>query len=213
MKSGVYLISNGQGHVKIGKFSGDPNRRLAQLQTGSACNLTLSAHKFYPNALKVEKSLHRQYRRLHIRGEWFKDSPEIALPEPRAPKVVPVMSASVPVMTPYKDRKPGLPAPVSAPDPLLQHYGHRYRKPELPAPVAAEPPVRALSAEDKILINVIRIVFAFLCVFAGYKLLGWYFLGTCGFIMMLGCVLAYLNRRGGIKLPVALPASRPGLQI
>jgi hypothetical protein len=106
------LISDGRGQVKIGKFSGDPCRRLAQLQTGSSCHLTLLDHKFYPNALKVEKSLHRKYRRLHVRGEWFQESPEITLPEPAVPGVNRCASHRTGVVCALCDprnRKPRLP--------------------------------------------------------------------------------------------------------
>jgi len=121
-KSGVYLISNGQGQVKIGKFSGDPCRRLRELQTASAYKLTLLCYVYYPNAIRMEQSLQRKHRRLRIQGEWFEHSLEISLPEPPDLKSVGICGRAhrwgrvCALCDPRKSPAPvaAIPAPVAA---------------------------------------------------------------------------------------------------
>jgi len=67
----LYLIqAKTTGHVKIGR-SDDPEKRLAQLQTGNptALRLILVAHK----KGDLEKHLHRLLGRYHAVGEWFRE--------------------------------------------------------------------------------------------------------------------------------------------
>ena len=68
----VYLIGDGE-HVKIG-ISFDPNYRLNVLQIGSSRELNLLAN--FSGGLEEESSLHEHFKEKHIRGEWFKLSPE-----------------------------------------------------------------------------------------------------------------------------------------
>jgi hypothetical protein len=71
----VYFIRScgGTSMIKIGKAT-DPERRLAELQTGSPFKLKLLA-KFIcrseKHALHVESILHNYCKRWRIRGEWF----------------------------------------------------------------------------------------------------------------------------------------------
>jgi hypothetical protein len=78
-KRGVYLISDNFGHVKIGVFSGNVSNRLSGLQTGNPKILFVKDHLFHKDPYGLEKVLHSRYRHLHVRGEWFKDEPEIVL--------------------------------------------------------------------------------------------------------------------------------------
>lgn len=67
----VYLIQNLEtSRYKIG-VSKNPNKRLAQLQTGSGEELKL-IHMFETdNARKIESALHNIYRQHKTMGEWF----------------------------------------------------------------------------------------------------------------------------------------------
>lgn len=72
----VYLIQDGYGRVKIGWTSGDPVKRLASLQTGSATPLRLLGTVSGPQTL--EKHLHCQYedsKAYEGRTEWFSLQP------------------------------------------------------------------------------------------------------------------------------------------
>ena len=71
----VYFIACGFGpkaRVKIGKCTGHPNARMAQLQTGSAETLRLDA--FVGGGLEKERELHELFAayRIHPRTEWFR---------------------------------------------------------------------------------------------------------------------------------------------
>lgn len=79
LKRGIYLISDNLGHVKIGVFSGNPNTRMADLQVGNPHRLTLIDHIFVDDPFYEEKIIHTKYDHLHIRGEWFKFTPEVRL--------------------------------------------------------------------------------------------------------------------------------------
>lgn len=71
----VYIISNGQGQVKIGR-SADPKKRLGQLQTASPHHLEMLWSHDYGScfaAEAIETSLHRKAAGYAIRGEWFDD--------------------------------------------------------------------------------------------------------------------------------------------
>jgi len=76
---GVYLISADDGYVKIGVFSGDVNRRLKSLQTGNPKQLRVVETVLCDLPLYREQVLHKRYKNLHVRGEWFRYSPEINL--------------------------------------------------------------------------------------------------------------------------------------
>ncbi len=65
----VYLIQADKYH-KIG-IAGDPQSRLAQLQTGNPYQLKIVSCYGFQDALIVEKSLHQAYSKFNVRNEWF----------------------------------------------------------------------------------------------------------------------------------------------
>jgi hypothetical protein len=67
----VYIISGAHGHLKIGS-SENPNRRLAELKTGSPFALAIT----YAGALRcdghaIEVAAHETLARYRLEGEWF----------------------------------------------------------------------------------------------------------------------------------------------
>ena len=65
----VYFVARGEdGPIKIGR-AGDPDKRLAQLQTGSPDDLLL--RDVVPGQNDLERSLHQRFAPARIRGEWF----------------------------------------------------------------------------------------------------------------------------------------------
>jgi hypothetical protein len=76
----VYIIEAvGTGRVKIGHTMGGKPAlmsRLAALQTGSP--LRLVAIAVMAGGPVEEKRLHRRFRRLHERGEWFRKEGDLA---------------------------------------------------------------------------------------------------------------------------------------
>lgn len=67
--AGVYFLQDDLGRVKIG-VTKDIAARKAAVQTGSGSDLHLI--RFIAGAgPKVEKWLHRRFKDLHIRGEWY----------------------------------------------------------------------------------------------------------------------------------------------
>lgn len=77
----VYFISDGLGHVKIGKAD-DPKQRLKQLQTSNPCELKLleiievEKSKFHNfDAIDFENELHHLFKEHKIRAEWFFEKP------------------------------------------------------------------------------------------------------------------------------------------
>jgi hypothetical protein len=69
----VYFIRAGDA-IKIGR-TGNMAARLRSLATASAVALELLATM--PGGRQVEARLHRQWRHLHIRGEWFRADEEL----------------------------------------------------------------------------------------------------------------------------------------
>lgn len=67
----VYFIRSGDtGHIKIG-LSGNPYKRLDQLQTGQHEPLELLL--YFPGDKTVEKFIHGICKNLRYGGEWFAD--------------------------------------------------------------------------------------------------------------------------------------------
>lgn len=95
----VYLIQSGEvGPVKIGLTSGDPRKRIAQLQTGNPIPLRLRATM--AGDVTVERHLHSKLGRFHISGEWFEpdaaifEAFEAAKQWPNEPATLPPVTAS-----------------------------------------------------------------------------------------------------------------------
>lgn len=72
----VYFMTDGD-HIKIGYTSGDVQRRLHQLNTGSPSQLYLLG--YIEGTKKMEHELHVKFgnERLRMNGEWFDGSPEL----------------------------------------------------------------------------------------------------------------------------------------
>ena len=67
-KSGTYIISDGDGSVKIG-VAVDIKKRLRNLQSANPKKLTVL---FWEPDDDIEFELHTKFDKLCIRGEWFK---------------------------------------------------------------------------------------------------------------------------------------------
>jgi hypothetical protein len=68
----VYAIADG-AHIKIGKSSCHPHRRMAELQTANPRPLCLVAY----TVSLTERRAHYRLWRWRVRGEWFKASTEV----------------------------------------------------------------------------------------------------------------------------------------
>lgn len=71
----VYVIENmDNGAIKVG-VAQDPEKRLAQLQTGSVSELCLVYQSYVcSNAFNIESLVHQHFEDKHIRGEWYSAS-------------------------------------------------------------------------------------------------------------------------------------------
>ena len=66
----VYFIeSEGSGQVKIGWAKHSPSERMATLQTG--CPELLIMRGYFRGTMDSERRMHRTFRELRVRGEWF----------------------------------------------------------------------------------------------------------------------------------------------
>jgi hypothetical protein len=70
----VYAITDLEA-VKIGKCTGHPRERLAQLQTGSSRELHLLSY----DGRTTEAAAHKRLAPHRVRGEWFAAEPCLAL--------------------------------------------------------------------------------------------------------------------------------------
>jgi predicted GIY-YIG superfamily endonuclease len=84
LQPGVYVIQAGDdGPCKIG-VSANPERRLAQLQTGNSARLVLVALYLCQTwliAKTLEASVHVALAPFRLMGEWFRVTPETACRE------------------------------------------------------------------------------------------------------------------------------------
>lgn len=75
-KAYVYIIQGrATGLIKIGWTSGDPNKRVANLQCGSPDILDFLV--CFPAPRTKEGELHERFWQHRRHGEWFTPSPEI----------------------------------------------------------------------------------------------------------------------------------------
>lgn len=66
----VYLVRNrDSGHVKIGWTRRHPDERMQEIQTSQDDELQLEG--CVPATPTLESNLHRYFRSMHVRGEWF----------------------------------------------------------------------------------------------------------------------------------------------
>ena len=79
----TYCISDGLGHVKVGK-SEDIESRLRALQTSNPSQLRVVG-KIDANR---ERDIHVRYGHLRIRGEWFTETAELLAEFGPAPEIV-----------------------------------------------------------------------------------------------------------------------------
>jgi hypothetical protein len=71
----IYFIQARPGDpIKIG-FAKDPEKRLRELQTGSAYPLQILAK--VPGRLEDERRLHGEFTRFRLSGEWFKPAKKL----------------------------------------------------------------------------------------------------------------------------------------
>lgn len=81
-RTAVYVISRGaEGPCKIG-LSGDPDRRLAMLQTASPDRLKGEATFWFRTraaAKRIEAALHDVFEPQRLSGEWFAYRPDMLL--------------------------------------------------------------------------------------------------------------------------------------
>lgn len=73
---GIYFISDGNGHIKIGKTN-NVGRRLNELQTAQANTLRLLQFIKAPtkDLDDIEKTHHQMFRHCKLKGEWFEEAP------------------------------------------------------------------------------------------------------------------------------------------
>ncbi len=67
----VYLISNSQGHYKIGFTRRNVNDRIRELKTGNSEEIQLISEYSSDWGTKIEAALHRKYKKKKINREWF----------------------------------------------------------------------------------------------------------------------------------------------
>lgn len=70
----VYIAGAGPDTVKIG-FTTNVRSRLKGLSTGSPTEIEVLA--VFPGTMADERELHQRFAKDHLRGEWFRLSPEI----------------------------------------------------------------------------------------------------------------------------------------
>ena len=77
--SGVYFISDSNGHIKIGE-SNNIARRLHEIQTAIATRCCLIQYlkiEDQDNRRDWEKALHNYFKDYRVKGEWFREQPII----------------------------------------------------------------------------------------------------------------------------------------
>ncbi len=72
--SKIYFIQSGNGPIKIG-YSIQIENRLPTMQSGNPCPLTLLKTVF--GGQSEELAIHRKFKAIRIRGEWFEPTSEL----------------------------------------------------------------------------------------------------------------------------------------
>lgn len=71
MPTFLYVVRHGDSNIyKIGTAN-DISQRVAQLQTGNPCQITIHACYEFGNAQYVEMALHEKFAHNRVSGEWF----------------------------------------------------------------------------------------------------------------------------------------------
>jgi Meiotically Up-regulated Gene 113 (MUG113) protein len=72
----IYFVRSHLGFIKIGYTTAHPHDRLSEMQVGNPHELELvGVHK---GTKQIEARLHKRFRHLHVRGEWFREEPDLA---------------------------------------------------------------------------------------------------------------------------------------
>lgn len=77
MPSFVYFISDGHGHIKIGKAD-NTTERMKELQVGNPFRLHQILNIMVDSqetAYNMESALHRHFKNYQMEGEWFRERP------------------------------------------------------------------------------------------------------------------------------------------
>ena len=77
----VYFITDGHGHIKIGKAD-DTSQRIKELQTGNPYKLSFLLTVILPSveeAFDLEQELHSIFDDYRMEGEWFEEPPVLEL--------------------------------------------------------------------------------------------------------------------------------------
>lgn len=70
----IYIVGDNTGRVKIG-VTNNVRKRVSSLNTGRSTPLSVLG--VMAGTIEQEKALHAKFNALHVRGEWFRRSPEI----------------------------------------------------------------------------------------------------------------------------------------
>lgn len=70
----VYFLRAGE-FIKIGKATGSPDSRIAQLKTG--CPFPIEVVGTMAGGFDEERALHRRFAAIRAHGEWFHATPEL----------------------------------------------------------------------------------------------------------------------------------------
>lgn len=73
----VYFLTDDHGHIKIGKTN-DMLTRMKELQTGNPYKLRILLTVGMRNeqeAFELEQTLHKEFRKARMEGEWFHAEP------------------------------------------------------------------------------------------------------------------------------------------
>jgi hypothetical protein len=92
----IYFLTDGE-QIKIG-FSTYPDARLKDIEGDRQCSLVMLG--FFKGCHDEEGSLHRHFKHLHVRGDWFRSSQEIikmirALEDAHASSVDPTIESLI----------------------------------------------------------------------------------------------------------------------
>ena len=77
----VYFITDGHGHIKIGKAD-DTGKRIRELQTGNPYKLSFLLTVMLDSitdAFELEQRLHSKFAQYRMEGEWFEAEPVLEI--------------------------------------------------------------------------------------------------------------------------------------
>lgn len=71
----VYFLAAAD-FIKIGTTTGNPRKRIKELQTG--CPFDIELRAYVPGGVDVERGYHERFAALRVRGEWFRHEGDLA---------------------------------------------------------------------------------------------------------------------------------------